>query len=361
MTDQGARERTTLRGPWRPIAQLVWLVLVVLVVVFWSLGTITLVSEPLPDCAEVTCDPVDFNAGDVEVAREIGLPTGLGDGLLADLIAFVPGLLFFIIAGVIFWRRSDDSMGLLVSFTLVFLGGLLFTSSNDALDRAYPELDVPVGIVSLLGLMSMAFMFYLFPDGRFVPRWTRWVAGSSLLLILAGELLPVPVALSGTGVFAQIYRYIRVSGPVERQQTKWVVFGLMGAVALIVVWSTVALAFPPDEPSRGRIYALLVVGPVLMVLLLLLPLSFGIAILRYRLWDIDVLVNRTLVYGRADGCAGGHLRRHSSGTPGGLPGDYRPGEWHRHCGFDAGHRRALPAREEARAGLHRPPLLPSQV
>ena len=300
MSSQAAAP-TTVRGHWLLLARAVWVVLVVLVLVFWSLGTAALVSEPLPDCAEVTCDPVDFNAGDVEVARELGLPTGLFRDTFSSVGAIVPGLLFFIIGGIIFWRRSSDWMALLASFTLVYIGGLFFTSSDDALARTYPGLDLAVGIVDLIGIASMALVFYLFPDGRFVPRWTRWMAGVAAALILLAELTFVFGAISfllliTTGLFAQVYRYTRVSGPVQRQQTKWVVFGLMGAVGLMLTWLFVSVAFPPDKPSSGRIYALLVVDPVLIVLMLLLPLSFAVSILRYRLYDIDIFVNRALVY-----------------------------------------------------------------
>ena len=164
--------------------------------------------------------------------------------------------------------------------------------------------------MSFIGLVALAALFYLFPDGRFVPRWTRWVAVSSLTvsLIVRLSLLPSGVsellalaatlALGGTGILAQVYRYRRVSGPVQRQQTKWVLFGgLMAMVAIMVVWSVVAGAFPPEEPSESRIYVLLITGPVLTALILMIPLSFAVSILRYKLWDIDIFVNRALVYG----------------------------------------------------------------
>ena len=94
---------------------------------------------------------------------------------------------------------------------------------------------------------------------------------------------------------AQIYRYARVSGPVERQQTKLVVFGV--AVALAGALTTIftvgaAVDLPPEE-----------VGPRMLSMLLmdafglLIPLSIGMAVLRSRLFDIDIVINRTLVYG----------------------------------------------------------------
>ena len=292
-----------------PLARVLWLALVVFVIVLWSLGTAALIGEPLPDCAEVTCDPVDFNAGDLALAQELDLPSGILGGFFPALTVALPGALFFVIAGVVYWRRSDDWMGLLVSFTLVYIGGLLFTSSNDALARAYPALDPAVGLVSLLGVTSFGLLFYLFPDGRFVPQWTRWSFGILVLIVLVAEVIPLPekvtevvassglAGLGGTGIFAQIYRYTRVSGPLERQQTKWVLVGFLGAIGLMITWMIVSVVFPPDEPSSGRVYALLVTGPVVLVLVFVLPICFAISILRYRLWDIDLVINRALVYG----------------------------------------------------------------
>ena len=304
-----ADSHTVLYGRWRLAGRVTWVVLVACVLVLWSLGTAALIREPLPDCVEVTCDAIDFNAGDVELARDIGLPSGFISGPLAGILGIVPASLFFVVAGLIFWRRSYDWMGLLVSFALVFVGGLIFTSANDAVARTYPQLDLAMGIASLAGFVSLMGLFFLFPDGRFVPRWTRLAAPGYLLALILSALLQrqsgaidaigVSVGLSvvGTGLYSQVYRYRRASGPTQRQQTKSVVIGIMGAGALAVVWLVIAVAFPPEEPSESRVYALLVAQPVLILLLLVLPLSFAVSILRYRLWDIDVFVNRALVYG----------------------------------------------------------------
>jgi hypothetical protein len=100
-----------------------------------------------------------------------------------------------------------------------------------------------------------------------------------------------------TLVVAQVYRYRRVSNAVQRQQTKWVVYGF--AVAILGFVVAVALATlnelvwgaPPPGPVGRMIGTSILTG-----FLLLIPLSIGVAILRSRLWDIDVLIRRTLVY-----------------------------------------------------------------
>jgi hypothetical protein len=300
---------TKLHPPWLFLARLVWVVLVLLVVGLWLAGTLALIKVPLPDCTQAPCDPVDLNAGDLEVIEEMQLATNFLGGALTIGFTVMMGLVYFSIAGVIFWRKSDDWMALLVSYTLVFTGGVFFSSSNDALLRVYPHAELPLDIVHLAGITGLFMLFFLFPDGRFVPNWGRWstyvfISGILLTTFVAvyletSALIFVMVFLSIiiAAAFSQIYRYVRVSSPIERQQTKWVVVGLFGALALMLTWMVLLLFFPPNQPSTARIYALIVGVPLIAVFGLLLPFSLAFSILRYRLWDIDVLINRGLVYG----------------------------------------------------------------
>ncbi len=94
---------------------------------------------------------------------------------------------------------------------------------------------------------------------------------------------------------AQGYRYRRVSGAVQRQQTKWVAssVGLVVLVALEMFART--LVFEPS--TRADAFSGMLLAPIANVVILAFPLSIGVAVLRYRLWDIDPIVNRTLVYG----------------------------------------------------------------
>ena len=299
---------TTLRG-WRLLTiRAIWIGLVALSLVLWSLGTASLAKDPVVDCFKYSCDPVDFSLQDRETAIEKDLPAGVLAYYQFGLSSAGFGVLYLLVASVIFWRKSNDWMGLLVAFTLVFLGTLFFTSSDDALRRAYPELRPVAGIASGIGRASFVSLFYLFPDGRFVPRWTRVPVGvlaASILVLHAvpglANSLPTMAPLLGVavvgGVLTQVYRYLRVSTAVQRQQSKWVVIGLLSTVLMMAAWLSVALVYPPEEPGPGRLYALVVVQPVIIVLGFLLPVSFAVAVLRYRLYDIDIVINRALVYG----------------------------------------------------------------
>jgi hypothetical protein len=151
--------------------------------------------------------------------------------------------------------------------------------------------------------------FYLVPSGRFVPRWTRWLAlcwvlfsGSWLIAPFVGPPSWPPLVFNaavlvlwGSFPVAQLYRYVRVSDRIQRQQTKWVVFGV--AVAVVGVLTTIftvgaSVDLPPREVGPKMLSMLLMDAFVLLI-----PLSIGVAVLRARLFDIDVVINRTLVYG----------------------------------------------------------------
>jgi hypothetical protein len=181
-----------------------------------------------------------------------------------------------------------------------------------ALALTYPVLNVPVALMSALGQISIVTFLVLFPNGRLIPRWIGLILLLAIIQIVSSIFPPTSPFNSnnwpgwlngllsfvsyGAIIFSQIYRYQRVSTPVERQQTKWVVFGIITVVTGFIVFGALGSVFfsslnQPDNP-----YSLI---PFLAypLLTLLLPLSIGTAILRYRLYDIDVLINRTLVYG----------------------------------------------------------------
>ena len=217
---------------------------------------------------------------------------------------------------VIFWRRSDDWMALYIALLLV----MLVTS----LSPAFSVLSRVVGLTSpfgvcitllhLLSFSSVIFFFALFPDGRFVPGWTRWMTLAYLAwqvplclpstspfslvhwppLLLASLLLCMVLACG----FAQLYRYRRVSTAIQRQQTKWVVFGMLMGTLFDAANLLPPLIWPAlSQPGPTQALYAILSEVTFPLVLLLVPLTIGVAVLRYRLWDIDLLINRTLVYG----------------------------------------------------------------
>jgi signal transduction histidine kinase len=242
-----------------------------------------------------------------EDARELG-ELGLSAKFYAAYssvgLLTVVTLVFSAVAAVIFWRRSEDPIALFGSFTLLVFGGAAVSGTMHALADAHPAFRFPVNLLDYVGQVSFGVFFYLFPDGRFVPRWTRWLAAAAGLLFatnifLPGSVLdlfrgPFFIAFIGSLLFAQVYRYRRVSSPAQRQQTKWVVFGsVVALVGFSVVFTLGSLPAVQDSGLPGE----MLVSTLVYGFISLIPLNIGVAILRYRLWDIDLIINRTLVYG----------------------------------------------------------------
>ncbi len=275
--------------------------------------------------------------GQEQFARAIDERALLDLGLtVSSYIAFNIGLnltvlvIHTLISFIIAWRRPDSSMALFLAIALVANGSLLPLSIVFRPGTVASALMPAANIVIWLGLTSSGALLFIFPTGRFVPRGSQlllalwaFLAFTTVFLprsVLSISSWPLPLQIlailigGATGVFSQIYRYENVSGPVQRQQTKWALIGLAAAVVGPAVWLFVANTSAVGGQVPNILYQRVGASfftfslifqlagiTILRLATNLFPLSFAIAILRYRLWDIDVLINRTLVYGALTG------------------------------------------------------------
>src|SRR2546421_871998 len=202
-------------------------------------------------------------------------------------------------------------MSLFCAYMLVLFGGATYTSLLDVgLRTVAPAWYWLVGGLELLAQVSVPTFFLLFPSGRFAPRWTRWSVlvyvlyevwyvflSNAYLGQLSGVIALVFAVLILGLVGLQIYRYRRVSTLRERQQTKWVVFGLTLALGGFALFLIIANLFHPFESPNLSEAGVLLPTTVTYGLLLFIPISIAFAILRSRLYDIDTIINKALVYG----------------------------------------------------------------
>ena len=251
------------------------------------------------------------------------------------------GMALFSAAGIlIFWRRSRDWVVALSSAMLLLAGVALFVPSN-LLATTKPAWDNVVAVLgvfdagpefwrSLAGVALLAFAL-LFPDGRFVPAWTRWFAAAFLAEAVLWTVFPgvavfnvsrwpsflEPVWTLGialVAIYAQLHRYIRVSGSDTRKQTRLVMISLTAVVgSFLLIWvldpglsSSVDLGLVLVTDRTQAIYDLNILS-MLTVGVILFPISIGVSVARYRLWDMDLIINRALVYGATTGIIGAVL------------------------------------------------------
>jgi hypothetical protein len=216
-------------------------------------------------------------------------------------------------AALIVWRKSRDTAALTMALALVAFGagmpGTVYAVLSDQ-----PIWTEPFGFLQTVGWLMLLIFAFLFPNGRFVPRWTLplvipwvlWVVGFFLFAGVIARERPWAVGLAFgvwalwfvVGAAAQYYRYVWVSSWGERQQTKWVVFGFLGMLLGVFAAVSYHVASLIGVVSGDTSIVLRFAAVILLcATALLVPLTVGIAMLRYRLFDVDVLINRTLVYG----------------------------------------------------------------
>jgi hypothetical protein len=214
--------------------------------------------------------------------------------------------------GVILLLKSSGHLVALYASVALVTFGTVQADTLHWLAAVNPGLDLPVALVYFVGEASFFVLFCVFPNGRFVPRWTRWAAVAGITYWLLDSFFPdSPVSpgnwplviraplllgLIGSLVVAQIYRYRWVSRYKERRQTKWVVFGFTATIAAIVVVLLISWLLALTQPGIPTVLYDLGVATVISLSGLLIPLSIGIAIQRHRLWDIDRIIKRSLVY-----------------------------------------------------------------
>jgi hypothetical protein len=258
-------------------------------------------------------------------------PSSTG-GALGDLLLFVPFLAFPLVGALIASKRPTNPIGWICLAAGLFW---MLIVLDDSIPGAGPY---PVWIDALIqwlwvppvGLLGI-YMILLFPDGKLPSRRWRplaWFSGAVMVLasvaltfapgpleghpgvrnpfgleghpmlaqVLPGviALLPICILASAVSLF---WRY-RHSGGEVRQQIKWVAFAASFVGVMYLSAMVIGLFAPEATLGSGDVSLL---GDILLDAVLLsyagVPIAVGFAVLKYRLYDIDFLINRTLVYG----------------------------------------------------------------
>jgi hypothetical protein len=300
---------TTLRPPWVHLARVSWILFAITCIFLFVTGTINTARAPLPSCAApgANCSAsTQITREDVEIAANMGVPFMLPLSLIGSLTA---RLSLALVGLLLFWRKSDDWVALLISGALmsVLLEGV------QGLDESLHGIQA---VVFGIGTALFLPIPFIFPTGRFEPRWMRWpvIAITIPYVILVTFFLEdvgyasltavFTLAWIGFSAYSLPYRYFKVASPTERQQIKWVVLGFIATFCTSLYYVTIINLYPVQEPSEGRIVAMLINMPLYAGGYGFFAFSFLFAITRYRLWDTDLIIRRTLQYSLLSGVLG---------------------------------------------------------
>lgn len=292
---------------WLTVAHGVWGLLTVFDLVMFAFSiapTFTIFLKPCSAPNADDCLPGQIARVDWIAMQANGITPSAYAAFALTIIILV-SLLMFAVGFLIAWRKWGDLMGLFVSATLITFGS---TGISDALTNGHSSgllatiFGLAQFVIVVLSYPALATFMLTFPTGKFAPRWTwlivlLWIIQFGLFNFgLPPFVLVISVITTwGSCAVVQVYRYRSVYTPTQRQQTKWVVFTL----AVVIPLQGVASALPslfPELNIPGSWYRL---AGIIILALFWAPiwLSVGIAILRSRLYDIDLLINRSLVYG----------------------------------------------------------------
>jgi hypothetical protein len=304
---QPASSRTSsvrIPGRWLPFARSVWVVCALLLLAnfvasipayYQLLNTVCTLPDP-SNCATGQLSP-----GNAQVLANLHISLSSYAAFFGTLEVIL-SLLPWGLGLLIFWRKSDEWMGLLVSLLLIIFGSAgtinallgVWAGTNPS-----PPLSTLFNLIEGVQWIGLGAFLLTFPTGRFVPRWSwlvlmfwiisfLWNPSPTLLTqILQGA---TSLMVIGGTLFVMVYRYVRVFDTIQRQQAKWFVYAALISLCLLFIGTVPPGVFPTDSPF------LLFFPIILLFSSAILHLGLGFAILRYRLYEIDRIINRTLVY-----------------------------------------------------------------
>ncbi len=233
--------------------------------------------------------------------------------VLSVAASLLCAVLSIILASILFLRKRQDNMAVFVSFYLLLYGVVMGGPLEAALYARGLTNSLAIIFQTILLTTPTIYLLCVFPTGHFVPHWSLWLVlvsvpvnvwvlinpDQELLSTTRWDALLLVVGLFVilvTAFYAQVYRYRFVSNPNQRVQTRWVLAGLMLWGGYLVL-STVPYTMVQNLTQHGSYpWWAPLASTSWWLSLNILPISLTIAILRSRLFDIDLLIRRTLVY-----------------------------------------------------------------
>lgn len=234
--------------------------------------------------------------GSLATLASLALEPAMGPLVLGLRLA--KGIVLLAVSWILLRRRKDDPVAALLSLAL------LLWSITSSFDLATGDLPVAVILADRLRFLFFALALLLFPDGRWSPVWTRYVAASAVAVFLLGMVeglgatsarlfLPLAILCILASLAALLARYRSGATTAERQQVKWIALGLVVGITLILAARASA--------GFNVIQSELVIHPLLIEAILqlgIICIAFGflVSLLRYRLYDAEAVISRSATY-----------------------------------------------------------------
>lgn len=296
------------------IIRLGWAVLCLLTLIIFGISAPLFFGEMQEICDRGQCALFQLSAGDVTALQRIGFHLDFYAYYTTTLIlTALAGTV--LLSAVVLWKQPWNPMAIFASYAFLLFAPVFLNPMVVILADLQVNWGHVIQVIQALGIWFAIAFYYLFPDGRFRPRWSRWLAAALAVFALVmiffsstGEVLNFSgsdfqgmyLIFRGfviSGIITQIYRYQRISTPVEKQQTKWVVLGSAVFGVIPTFYSIWPYLF--SELIQPGLYHFLyfIGGGTVNVLALFFYLGcFAIAIQRYHLWEIDFIIRKTLLY-----------------------------------------------------------------
>lgn len=216
-------------------------------------------------------------------------------------IDMLPPALLVATAVLLHARRRQDSVAALLSLSFLMMSAAFFAS--EGFFRAV-ELGWVRELFAHVGRSLLMLVLLTFPDGRFSPRWSVWVALALLVWAPIAFLKPWPLTIEYLGylvflalsVLSIAIPYRRLAGGLERQQVRWVLFGFAGGTVLLAIATVVSL-LPGGASGPGvKSWAALAAQTLAALGMACFALGLIVSLLRYRLYDAEAAISRSAGY-----------------------------------------------------------------
>jgi tRNA A-37 threonylcarbamoyl transferase component Bud32 len=227
-------------------------------------------------------------------------------------VDFLLMLGFCVIGGILIVRRSDDWFAIFTSLFLILFGVRVTNLANSI--AITPGYETSGGLILALADIGIVLFSMLFPDGKFVPRWLKFIAPFLIISMLGIYIFPnapfhwntmsktgyliVTTSWYIVGIIASIYRYYHHATLTQKQQIRWAGIGVMGPFSWFLIFQVLQNVVPVFSDQSLWATGFQIVSRLAGIFLfLMLPLFVTIAIAQAKLFDIDLLINRSIVYG----------------------------------------------------------------